>query len=57
MFWPYPSIDQCYFQVTTTFNIFFWHVLTLFLYKPKLLESYNLLLTYKLCFPSIIPVQ
>jgi len=32
-------------------------LLTLFLYKPKLLESYNLLLMYKLGFPSIIPFQ
>jgi len=50
-------MDQCYFQVTTTFNTFSGMILTLFLHNPKLLESYNLLLKYKLGFPSIIPFQ
>jgi hypothetical protein len=32
-------------------------ILKFFLHKPKLLEGYKLLLTYKLGFPSIIPFQ
>jgi hypothetical protein len=46
-----------YFQVTSNFIMFAGMLLTLFLHKPKLLESYNLLLRYKLGFPSIIPFQ
>jgi hypothetical protein len=48
---------QCYFQVTTIFNMFSGMLLNLFFQKPKLLEGYNLLLTYKLGFPSITPFQ
>ena len=32
-------------------------LLSFFLFQPKLLESYNLLLKYKLGFPSVIPLQ
>jgi hypothetical protein len=51
-----PFIDQCYFQVTYNFNMFSGLILTLFLHKPKLLKTYNILLRYKLGFPINYPV-
>jgi hypothetical protein len=52
-----PSMAQCYFQLTSNFNMFSGIFLNLFLQKPKLFEGYNLLLRYKLGFLSIVHFQ